>query len=181
MSQGAIAHGGSFVNQLVLRFAGSLARTCEVLAALLVGVAIVVNLAQVFWRYVLNDPLEWSEEVMRYTMAWVAFVAGSAAVFRGEHMAAGMLGGIDSRVARLALHYAILLVMLAFAAILAFYGTRYGLDTGQVSPASGIPMEVPYLSVGIGGILMTIKILCLLVLPPSMVPQPGGPRPEDMA
>jgi TRAP-type C4-dicarboxylate transport system permease small subunit len=169
------------VNQFVLRFAGSLARACEVFAALLVGVAIVVNLAQVLWRYVLNDPLKCSEEVMRYTMAWVAFVAGSAAVFRGEHMAAGMLGGIDSRVARLALHYAILLVMLAFAAILAFFGTRYGLDTGQVSPASGIAMEVPYLSVGVGGILMTIKILCLLVLPPALVPQGGGIRPEDMA
>jgi TRAP-type C4-dicarboxylate transport system permease small subunit len=169
------------VNQFVLRFAGSLARACEVFAALLVGVAIVVNLAQVLWRYVLNDPLEWSEEVMRYTMAWVAFIAGSAAVFRGEHMAAGMLGGIGSQIVKLALHYAILLVMLAFAAILAFFGTRYGLDTGQVSPASGIAMEVPYLSVGVGGILMTIKILCLLVLPPALVPQGGGIRPEDMA
>jgi hypothetical protein len=42
-------------------------------------------------------------------------------------------------------------------------------------------MEVPYLSVGVGGILMTIKILCLLVLPPALVPQGGGIRPEDMA
>ncbi len=169
------------MNQFVLRFAGTLTRACEVFAALLVGVAIVVNLAQVLWRYVLNDPLEWSEEVMRYTMAWVAFIAGSAAVFRGEHMAAGMLGGIENQTLRLVLHYVILLVMLVFAGILAFFGTRYGLDTGQVSPASGIPMEVPYLSVGIGGILMTVKILCLLVLPPSMVPQSGGLRAEDMA
>jgi TRAP-type C4-dicarboxylate transport system permease small subunit len=169
------------VNQFVLRFAGALARACEVFAGLLVGVAIIVNLAQVLWRYVLNDPLEWSEEVMRYTMAWVAFIAGSAAVFRGEHMAAGMLGGIENRFVKLVLHYVILLCMLIFAAILAFFGTRYGLDTGQVSPASGIPMEIPYLSVGIGGILMTVKILCLLVLPPALVPQGGGVRAEDMA
>ena len=177
----ATASGGSNVNRLVLRFAGTLTRACEVAAALLVGVAIVVNLAQVLWRYVLNDPLEWSEEVMRYTMAWVAFIAGSAAVFRGEHMAAGMLGGIENPVVKLVLHYVILLCMLVFAAILAFFGTRYGLDTGQVSPASGIPMEIPYLSVGIGGILMTIKILCLLVLPPALTPQGGGMRAEDMA
>lgn len=57
----ATASGGSNVNRLVLRFAGTLTRACEVAAALLVGVAIVVNLAQVLWRYVLNDPLEWSE------------------------------------------------------------------------------------------------------------------------
>jgi len=169
------------VHQQVIRFATALTRLCEVLAAALVGVAIVVNLAQVLWRYVFNDPLEWSEEVMRYTMAWVAFIAGSAAVFRGEHMAAGILGNVESATIKTILHYVILLCMLAFAGVLAFYGTRYGLDTGQVSPASGIPMEIPYLSVGIGGILMCIKILCLLALPPAMVPQGGGLRPEDMA
>lgn len=169
------------MNQSVFRFANALTRICEVFAAVLIGLAVTVNLAQVLWRYILNDPLEWSEEVMRYTMAWVAFVAGAAAVFRGEHMAAGMLGGVDSELMRRVLHYVNLIVMLIFAVILAWWGTRYGLDTGQVSPAAQIPMELPYLSVGIGGILMVIKILCLLILPPSMVPQPSGIRPEDVA
>lgn len=169
------------MHQQVIRFATALTRFCEVFAAVLVGAAIVINLAQVLWRYLLDDPLEWSEEVMRYTMAWVTFIAGSAAVFRGEHMAAGILGGIESVSIKTFLHYVILLCMLVFAGVLAFFGTRYGMDTGQVSPASGIPMEIPYLSVGIGGILMCIKILCLMVLPPEMVPQGGGMRPEDVA
>jgi TRAP-type C4-dicarboxylate transport system permease small subunit len=169
------------VHSAIFRFASGLSRSCEVAAGVLVGVAIVVNLAQVVWRYVLSDPLEWSEEVMRYTMAWVAFIAGAAGVFRGEHMAAGMLGGLASPIIKRVLHYVILLCMLAFAVVLAWWGTRYGLDTGQVSPASQIPMEIPYLSVGVGGILMTIKIICLLALPPAMVPQPGGMRPEDVA
>ena len=169
------------MHQQVFRFASTLSRLCEVVGGVLIGVAITVNLAQVLWRYILNDPLEWSEEVMRYTMAWVAFVVGASAVFRGEHMAAGMLGAISSSAFKLVLHYVILLVMLVFAFVLAWWGTRYGFDTGQVSPAAQIPMEVPYLSVGIGGILMVVKILCLLVLPPAMVPQPGELRPEDMA
>jgi TRAP-type C4-dicarboxylate transport system permease small subunit len=165
----------------VLRFATVLTQLCEVLAGLLVGGVVVINLAQVVWRYLINDPLEWSEEVMRYTMAWVMFIGSSAAIFRGEHMAAGLLGSIESRLLKTLLHYVILLAMLIFAGILGFFGTRYGLDTGQVSPASGIPMEVAYLSVGVGGILMCIKILCLLVLPPAMVAQTGGTPAEGAA
>ncbi len=169
------------LQQVVLRFATALTQLCEVLAGLLVGGIVVVNLAQVVWRYVIDDPLEWSEEVMRYTMAWVMFIGSSAAIFRGEHMAAGLLDSLENPRLKTLLHYVILLAMLIFAGILAFFGTRYGLDTGQVSPASGIPMEVAYLSVGVGGILMCIKILCLLVLPPAMVARASGIGAGDVA
>jgi TRAP-type C4-dicarboxylate transport system permease small subunit len=168
-------------NQFVLRFATALTRLCEVLAGLLVGAVVAINLAQVVSRYVINDPLEWSDEVMRYSMAWVMFIGSSAAIFRGEHMAAGILGPVENPLIKTLLHYVILLAMLTFAGILAFFGTRYGLDTGQVSPASGIPMEIPYLSVGVGGILMSIKILCLLVLPPATVASIGANAAEDAA
>lgn len=169
------------MHRAVFDFATGLSRVCEVLAALLVGAAVTINLAQVLWRYILNDPLEWSEEVMRYTMVWVAFLAGSAAVFRGEHMAAGMLGNLPSALIKRVLHYVILVAMLIFSFVLAWWGTWYGIDTGQVSPAAQIPMEIPYLAVGIGGILMMIKLICLLLLPIEMVPQPGAMRPEDIA
>lgn len=167
--------------QVVLRFATVLTQLCEVLAGLLVGGIVVVNLAQVVWRYLIDDPLEWSEEVMRYTMAWVMFIGSSAAIFRGEHMAAGILDSLQNPLFKTFLRYVILLAMLIFSGILAFFGTRYGLDTGQVSPASGIPMEVAYLSVGVGGILMCIKILCLLVLPPAMVARADRTNAGDVA
>jgi TRAP-type C4-dicarboxylate transport system permease small subunit len=166
---------------IVLRFATRLTLFSEILAALLVGAVVVINLSQVFWRYLLNDPLEWSEEVMRYSMAWVMFIGSSAAILRSEHMAAGILGSLRHPLVKTFLHYAILLAMLTFAGVLAFFGTRYGLDTGQVSPAAGIPMEIAYLSVGVGGILMCIKILCLLVLPPKTVMQLAASRAEDIS
>ncbi len=158
-----------------------LTRLIETAAAVLVGIAVTVNLAQVVYRRILGDPLEWSEEVMRYTMIWVAFLAGSAAVFRGEHMAAGFIGGIGGQLVKRVVHYVILLAIGAFSLVLAWWGTKYGLDTGQVSPAAQIPMNYAYLAVGVGGMLMTLKVLCLLVIPPGMNPNPGGIRPEDVA
>lgn len=165
----------------VHRFALALARLAEVLGGALVGVAVIVNLAQVVFRRVLGDPLEWSEEVMRYTMVWVAFLAGAAAVYRGEHMAAGFFDHVASRIVRLVLHYVILLSIGAFSFVLAWWGTIYGLNTGQVSPAALIPMNYAYMAVGVGGILMVVKTLCLLVIPPDLSRRSDDLRPEDVA
>ncbi|MBL8698505.1 MAG: TRAP transporter small permease [Alphaproteobacteria bacterium] len=168
------------MQQTIHRVASSLTRAVEVIAGILVGIAVAVNLAQVVYRRLLGDPLEWSEEVMRYTMVWVAFLAGAAAVFRGEHMAAGILDGVGSRAVKLVLHYVILGAMGAFSLVLAWWGTIYGLNTGQVSPAAQIPMNYAYLAVGVGGILMSFKTLCLLLLPPNLDERSDELRPEDM-
>lgn len=147
-------------------FALRLTQGLEIVAAFLVGVAVTVNLAQVFWRRILGSPLEWTEESMRYTMIWVAFLAAAAGLYRGDHMAAGVLGRVRNERVMGVIRYVILVVVAAFSAVLAFWGTRYALDTGQVSPALGISMNYPYAAIGVGGILMLVQAVCLMISPP---------------
>lgn len=49
------------------------------------GMTIVVLLG-VFFRYVIKQPLSWSEEVARYLMIWAASLAISIGVMRREHL-----------------------------------------------------------------------------------------------
>ncbi len=49
------------------------------------GMTIVVLLG-VFFRYVLRQPLSWSEEVARYLMIWAASLAVSIGIMRREHL-----------------------------------------------------------------------------------------------
>ena len=95
-------------------------------------------------------------------------------------MAASMIEGRGSEFLRRVVHYVILLSIGAFSFVLAWWGTIYGLNTGQVSPAAQIPMNYAYLSVGVGGILMLVKTICLLVLPPEMIPRSSDLKPEDV-
>ena len=39
----------------------------------------------------------------------------------------------------------------------------------QVSPATRIPMTIPYMAVPVGATLMLIKVLCLMVLPEDVL------------
>ena len=49
------------------------------LVALLMGGMGVIAFAAVFFRFVLSDPLTWSEEAARYMMVWVTFLGAGYA------------------------------------------------------------------------------------------------------
>lgn len=58
----------------------------EIPAALLVGVETLLLLANVFYRYVLHDPLTWGDELASILFMWLAMLGAVIALRRGEHM-----------------------------------------------------------------------------------------------
>lgn len=60
------------------------------LAALLLVMATVVFL-QVVFRYVLNSPLAWPEEVARMTIVWLSFIGAYVAMREKKHVAFDLL------------------------------------------------------------------------------------------
>lgn len=50
------------------------------------GAMTIVVLLGVFFRYVVRQPLSWSEEVARYLMIWAASLAVSIGIMRREHL-----------------------------------------------------------------------------------------------
>jgi TRAP-type C4-dicarboxylate transport system permease small subunit len=56
------------------------------IAVLAIGVTIVLLSLQVFFRYVLNASLTWSEEVSRFTYVWFVYLGVSIAIRSKEHV-----------------------------------------------------------------------------------------------
>ena len=50
------------------------------------GAMTIIVLLGVFFRYVIQQPLSWSEEVARYLMIWAASLAVSIGIMRKEHL-----------------------------------------------------------------------------------------------
>ena len=51
---------------------------------LVLSIAVIVS-ASVFFRYVLNDSLSWSEELAKYAMLWLVFLGSPIALRLGVH------------------------------------------------------------------------------------------------
>ncbi len=136
------------------------------IGALLLIAVVAMNVAQIIFRYVFVDPLSWSEEAMRYSTVWMVLLAGSSALFRGEHMEITLFDNIRSARFQKAIRWLVLLCIAAFCAVLCWEGFRAAIQNiDQRSPATELPMVVPYLAVPIGATLMLIKIACLAALP----------------
>jgi len=60
--------------------------TCEILLAVLLAVIGVLLFCAVFWRYILNDPISWSEDVTLLCLVWLTFL-GAPVGMRGGHIA----------------------------------------------------------------------------------------------
>ena len=145
-----------------------LVRLTEAAAAVLIGFIVCCNAAQIFCRYVLVSPLSWTDEAMRYAMVWVAFLAGSALVFRQEHMALNVFDEIKSRVVIWLLRTFVLVAIFAFAILLIVYGWPLAMrNIKEVSPSAQIPLVWAYAAVPVGGVLMALYAAWLLIFPKS--------------
>ncbi|RDC72236.1 TRAP transporter small permease [Rhodovulum sp. 12E13] len=103
------------VNDLLLRLGRALA-----VAALAVMVGVI--LAQVFFRYVLNDALPWPDEAARFFMLWMTGLIAPMAYRRGGFVAIDMLERALPRAAGALLS----LVLLALSLGVLVFAARIG-------------------------------------------------------
>lgn len=80
---------------------------------------------QIIYRYALNDSLIWAEEMCRYLLIWVSFLAVVDAYERGEIAAVTMLRDALPRRAGLVLTMVVEVLGIVLMAVLVVYGLRY--------------------------------------------------------
>jgi TRAP-type C4-dicarboxylate transport system permease small subunit len=129
------------------------------------GLMLSVVLVGTFWRYVLNNPILWTEEVARYLMIWMALIAASISMKRREHVSMMIL--VD-KLPLLIKKIAGSMTSLAVAYFL-YVLTREGIimvlsARSQVSPALGISMFWPLLCVPLSGVLTLAQLILVLVI-----------------
>src|SRR4030042_3329311 len=83
----------------IVRAFDLLEKTIKVLMAALIAGMVVLIAMQVCFRYALNEPLAWTEEVARHLMIWSALLGAAGAYRRKGHL------GMDILVMHLPRHW----------------------------------------------------------------------------
>jgi len=129
----------------------------------LLAITVAIVVLQVFFRYVLNDSLSWSEEAARYLFIWAALLGFSSCVESGRLFSFEMLASRLPSAGKLVCSILFAGAAIAFIWVLVFNGgILVAHTTSQVSPAMEMPMALAYAALPVGGILMAIHFLARL-------------------
>jgi TRAP-type transport system small permease protein len=121
-------------------------------------------LAQVFFRYFLDSPLTWSDELARYLFVWCAFLGWVIAARRRSHLAITMMQSRLSARPRAALAVGAALVAVAFVIVLGYHGVRITLRNADVqTPSLFFTIGVVYAIVPVAALAVALHAISDLV------------------
>ena len=140
---------------MITRLWGLVEWTTEALLILCIAAMTVMCLAQVAWRYLLNDPLIWSEEAARYLFVWVSYLSAWLAWKHRAHIAVDLVTYLGNpRLERLSARV-VEAVVLAFC--IYTFVTNLGL-LRLTARQSSAPLGLPMVWVYAGYSVMTFMI-----------------------
>ena len=132
-----------------------LANSLEIIAGALMALLSIDMLAGVFWRYVLNASLHWTDEVGRHLFIWMSFLGAAIAVKRSSHFGVDILTARFPPPLRLATAWLAQIAIVIFAAILLVQGLNLvGITRTHTAAALNYSLALVYAALPIGAALM---------------------------
>jgi len=142
-----------------------LAKITIVIVIILTAIMVLTVLIGVFFRYVLQNSLSWSEELARYLMIWAALLSISIGIKYKDHV------GIQLVIKKIPIRYAKIVIFLVNCIILFFLGvlTYKGMFLAvkgipQLSLGLEISMIWALLSIPVSGIFAIIQQLLQIII-----------------
>ncbi|WP_338786529.1 TRAP transporter small permease [Metabacillus sp. FJAT-53654] len=134
----------------------SVDRIIEFLTCTLFVVMVAVASWQVLSRFILKSPSTFTEELLRYSLIWLAMLAAAYVVGKNQHIAITFLRDRLVENSKITLDIVIQSIFLLFAAIIMIYGggRAVSLTMAQISPALHLPMGFVYLALPLSGVFI---------------------------
>jgi len=132
---------------------------------------------QLFFRFILNHPLMFPEEISRYAYVWITFVGLSLATKTREHIRVDAGVGMFSRELQFGVGALVDLISVVILLWLAYLGVRFMLFSRMsISPALEIPLNLVYVAFPVGCLLAAVRLSVQLVA--GLRSRPAEPQPS---
>ncbi len=153
----------------------------ESLVVALMAIMVATVILQVYFRFVLGDPLSWTEELARYAFVWITFLGAAVAYRHGSHIVVETILVLLPRGAQLALAWVVDALMVTALLVLLVQGLGIVEATANVEATMlQVPMSWIYASVPVSaGIMLAYQVERTLrrisgTLPPVVLPGDEG-------
>jgi TRAP-type C4-dicarboxylate transport system permease small subunit len=146
-------------------------RIVKAILGAIMAIIVLITLAAVWWRYVINAPIAWTEQVSNMLFVWTVF-RGSAVLYREKlHIGVDMfVNMLPQRFSGLAFWF-IEICNLIFIVTLFIYGLKLSIDViPQTYGALDITPAVYYFAAPVSCALMILYFIEKIVDPSKRVP-----------
>ena len=136
-------------------------------ACAMLVVAASLGMFQIVTRFVLEQPAEWTEVLIRFSLIWMVFLAIPAAFRQGAMVSVDVLYRWSPPRIRRVLDHVVALAALALIGVIIWWGWDYAQRGGVQSMAGleSISMFWAYVAMPVGGVFSAIGILGNLLDP----------------
>lgn len=156
-----------------------LAAAENTLMVLLLAATVLIILAQVFFRYLLDQPLSWSNEAATDLLVYVAFVGFAIGVRDNAHVALNLFEARLSVRPRRILRIGELLILGGVLVCVGIGGVAYMIEQHDVVSPVGIPLWAAFLPLPLGAVLGSVHLVVEIVALLRGAEPPGLPDAVD--
>lgn len=139
-------------------------------ACLMLVVASSLGIFQIVTRFVLEQPAEWSEVLIRFSLIWMVFLGIPAAFRQGAMVSVDVLYRWSPPKMKRVLDWVVCIAAVVLIAVIVWWGWDYA-QRGSVQTMAGLEelsMFWAYLAMPVGGVFCLIGILGNLLDPVRM-------------
>ncbi len=142
----------------------NISKYAEGISAIILASIVVVNAISVFFRYVVDSPLGWTEEFLRYAIVWAVYLVVGSTVYRGEDMAIRLFDSLNNKIINNIAHIATAFSTLLLTAVIFVYGLPLVIsNASQFSPTMQLPMTIPYSAVLVGFLILSVQTILSVI------------------
>ena len=136
-------------------------------ACAMLALASALGMFQILMRFVFEEPAEWTEVLIRFSLIWMVFLAIPMAFRQGAMVSVDVLYRWSPRPLRRVLDWVVCLAALALIAVIIWWGWDYARRGGVQSMAGleSVSMFWAYLAMPVGGLFSILGIVGNLIDP----------------
>jgi TRAP-type C4-dicarboxylate transport system permease small subunit len=132
----------------------------EIAVSSILVALVTVTFSQVVFRYLLQAPLAWSEELARFLLMWMASLSAAYAFKTRSHFALRFVVDRFNPSVQRAIGTFVTFLVVTFLAVFAYQSLKFTIEVrNMTAPATQMSMAVPYSSALVGSVLMLYYVI----------------------
>lgn len=158
------------MKQLFLRFEHWTTSISMMVACLMMALASAFSIYQIFTRFVIESPAEWTEVLIRFSLIWMVFLGIPTAFRQGAMISVDMLYRLSGQRMRRVLDAVVAISALTLCSVILWWGWDYA-NRGSVQSMiglEGVSMFWAYLALPLGALFSMIGIIGFWLDPQRM-------------